>query len=379
MSGLSNLFLLTLAGFIGAVIFDYINVPAGVMLGALFAVSILKIAGCPLQASPNFFNEIVLVMLGYHMGANLTKSVIKQYKFLLVPIIMVIMWSIIIVIVLGYFLYLTTDLDLYTSMLSSSAGGLPEVSAIAIETGADITIVVIVQTFRLILTVFVFPFMIKKAEEREVISNINKKDKNPFLKEISNKARYFNINSMKQHINIKYICSNQFKKDLLIFIVTLSFALIAGNIFNKLKITAGTLIGSLLVVAGFSISGVQIKQIPNGVYNLMLILTGITVADNISIDSVKLIMQGDIIFPIIIVAVVTIITSFVIAYLIHKISGLDLSTCFLASAPGGFATMVLLAIEYDLDYMPVSIIHVFRLTAISLLIPILFSYFPNML
>jgi len=53
------------------------------------------------------------------------------------------------VFLLGVLLRSTTSLDLYTSLLSSSLGGLSGMTVIALASGADVTVVVIMQTFRL--------------------------------------------------------------------------------------------------------------------------------------------------------------------------------------------------------------------------------------
>ena len=119
-------------------------------------------------------------MFGLHIGGGLTREATKKLKEMLIPILIVITWALTILFLLGGILEKITFLDLKTAILSSSIGGLPEMTVLALATNADVSIIVIAQSFRMIGTLIVLPliiqFMVAKEGKKEIIKETNRKE-----------------------------------------------------------------------------------------------------------------------------------------------------------------------------------------------------------
>lgn len=60
---------------------------------------------------------------------------------------------------------------LYTAMLSASMGGLPEITVIALASGAGVTVIIVMHMIRMLGTILIFPLLLKWLEERETRSS----------------------------------------------------------------------------------------------------------------------------------------------------------------------------------------------------------------
>lgn len=398
---LFDLIILFAAGLTGWAVFKKLNFPAPEILGPIVLIGTLRALQVDLPQAPSFLFPAAQVVIGVFIGSMLDKNAVRELKSMIPAIVIIVAWSTSLIIIIGFLLMRYSSLDLQTALLSTSVGGLPEISVLAVASNANIAVIIVMQMVRMLLTVAFFPFLIKRLQEKKdiipgkkltgnqvgggnslfkVVENDQKdnsgnteqaKIQQPAGKRLSPEtlremAGLFikKLNSRKNQLTIH--------GSLFRFISTLGVATAGGLMLNYLQVPAGLMVGSTLFVTLVSTAGMPIYKVPKIAFRLLIITIGINLADNIVPETLSTLARLEFVLPIIIVTATIFASSLGIAYLIHRITGWDYSTCILASAPGGFTVMTALAIQQGLDPFRVSILHVCRLISIKMLLPLIF-------
>lgn len=361
-------------GSLGWLLFYLLRMPAPALLGTIAVVGALRVLGLPLPESPGFFSPLVQVVLGLYIGSKVTRETVKELKSMVLPAIIIAAWALSVVFLLGTILSRLTYLDPITAMLSSSMGGLPEMTIIALATQADLPVIIVMQAVRMILTMVLFPVILKlwvKKEEAE-------KNQEQSIPEASSNIETLDSRGVKENISapdqgfLSYETLSFIKN----IIISIIFATAGGWLFLALGVPAGGMVGATFFVAILSLSG-RVRVVPpsNKLFGVMLLAIGLMVTDNLTAGAVEVILTGNILIPIAISTVIIFATSLGVALLIHRVSGWDFPTSFLAAAPGGFTIMVTLAVSYDKNPFRVSILHLCRLLAIKSVVPFVFMFY----
>ena len=381
MEILQDTALLFLLGVCGWGLFSLLRLPAAAVLGTLTVIGALRITGYPLPPSPEYIFIVVQVLLGCFAGTKITRETVGELKTMVAPATMIVTWALSMVFVMGGLLMATTSLDLHTSLLSSSMGGLPEMTVIALASGADVTVIVVIQTIRMVSTIMVFPFIVKKwidnGDEEGNAPSLLQEDpqmqrlhffsriRDPLLREKEILAK--SLESLQNHPGAALHYSGY-------LLLTLSIAAVGGYIFLNLGVPAGAMIGAMLAVATASLAGVPVRPLPAGMFSYVFIAAGIMVSGSISPDTLEVLMAGSLLMPVLLSTALSFLTALGVAFLIHRVVGWDYPTCFLAAAPGGFTVMTTLAIKYGRDPFRVSLLHLCRLIALKVVVPLVFMF-----
>lgn len=375
-------------GVVGWFLLAAIRMPAAEVLGPVLLIGAMRALNPDLPLSPPFLFSVVQVVIGIFIGSMLNRDTVRELKPMIFPALIVIGWALSIIFIIGFFLARYTALDLYTAMLSASMGGLPEITIIAMASGAGVAVIVVTHMLRLLITIFTFPFILKwfakkipgsvnsaggaftSAAGNLAGSNLpDKKGKvGPITLELKSRVKlFFSFETLKRHHRSIRISWAR-------ILFTLAVAASGGLIFMKLGVPAGLLVGSTVFIASASVAGAEISRLSPRLFDLLLVYIGITIADYISFEMISTMGNRDLLVPILIATVIIFATSFLISWVICKVTGWDYPTCFLSAAPSGFTLMTLLAVKYGLDPVKVSMLHLCRLLSIKLFLPFLFMY-----
>lgn len=384
MDLLTDTVILFLLGFLGWGLFTLIKFPVPALLGTIFLVGGLRAANIAVPLLPEFIYPLVQLMFGLQIGSGLTREATKKFKEMLIPLLIVTTWALTILFLLGYIAEKVTFLDLKTAILSSSVGGLPEMTVLALATNADVSIVVIAQTLRMIGTFIGLPliihFMVAKEGGKNKNSRKNNRETSAWFKTLFiDKAQkvYVNLLSIIRKaghpIQLFSLCCNKgFLKTCKIIFLSITIALVGGSLFYYIGVPAGLMVGSTFFIALASIKGLEVITVPKGFIGVIQIGLGLEVSKNISKETFEVLASGELLITLLLLTLITIITSFVIALIVHKISKWDLATCLMACAPAGFTVMVALAIDYGKNSIQVTMLHMVRVLAIKICVPIFF-------
>lgn len=380
-------------GVVGWLVFSFLKLPVPGILGTMVFIGALRIMEVDIPYAPGFISPIVQIILGIFIGSKITRETVKDLKSLLKPALLIITWTMGIVFIFGYGLHRVSELDLFTAILSSSMGGLPEMTILSMETSADITTVVIMHTVRMMATMFMFPIIFKRfmtRKDKTLMDTVVDEDPDKIMKEgkkpdspertLEEKLGILSFlaplvrdfKKFRRKLRMLFSSKEKFISSFKIRGVSIGVAALGGYLFYRFGVPAGGMVGAMVFIAVASIYGVKIKAPSSFTFEFLLIGIAITISDNFSRETLDMLTSGELVLPVVLSTVVVFGTSLLVALLLGKVTDWDFPTCFLAAAPAGFTVMSTLAIKYDKNPFIVSMLHLGRIMSIKLVVPFAF-------
>lgn len=356
----SAIIVLFLLGLFGGFVFKMLKLPAPLLLGPLVAVSIGNLAGMSFPPLPTWFDNSAQVILGFYLGSSITRDNLHEIKAVSLPALAISAWSLVITFVLGYFVYRTTALSLPTAILSASPGGAPEVSILALSVNADVTTVTVIQMARLFAVLLLTPLLSKKFHT--VSKSLTRITTTKYVHSLSieSAAPISNHNN-----NIRSFTGKMLNPGLLI-------AVLGGFLFYSLQIPAGFMVGAMITVGISSVSGLKIKPLPELFRAAAYIGIGVLIGQYFTREALMNVAE---IYPVVLIVTgLMLLSCAALAVIISKTMGWKMSTCLLATAPGGLITLTAVATEMDSDPLKVSLLHMARLITIKLTLPLVIIF-----
>ncbi len=149
-------------GTAGGALFLLAHLPGGLISGAMIAVGVAAIAGRPLTMPP-ILTQTVLVLLGISLGSLVSRQLLQHmgaYPLTIGLLALATFCS-----TLGSSLYLQRvhGWDRTSAFLAGSPGALSQITMLAIERGADVSAIAVVQTMRVIILTAALPLLLVLA------------------------------------------------------------------------------------------------------------------------------------------------------------------------------------------------------------------------
>jgi uncharacterized protein len=146
-------------GAAGGALFLWAHFPGGLISGAMIAVGIAAMAGRPL-ALPPILTQAVLVLLGISLGSLMSRQLLQHigaYPLSIALLALATFCS-----TFGSSLYLQRihGWDQTSAFLAGSPGALSQITMLAIEKGADVSAIAVVQTMRVIILTAALPMLL---------------------------------------------------------------------------------------------------------------------------------------------------------------------------------------------------------------------------
>jgi len=145
----------------GGYLGKYSRFPAGTMLFPLMAGLIMKAAGLFNPALLCGIYEATYIVLGINVGMKYTKQFILSVLKVIPLMVVFTLLLIIICAGMGWALTALLGIDLLTTYLATTPGGINSVIIAAYESGSNFSLVVTVQIFRLLIIVMAGPLVIR--------------------------------------------------------------------------------------------------------------------------------------------------------------------------------------------------------------------------
>lgn len=152
--------LFALVGLGGALLAHQLHIPAGLMIGPLLAVLLLKLADSHLGQAPRVFGETGKILLGTFVGATYNRAALAQLGDLLLPTVLTTLILIGSGVCLAWLLSQWTELDMGTALFSLTPGGIQEMIAVCEESGADVAAVTMLQFLRHLSVLVLVPAVV---------------------------------------------------------------------------------------------------------------------------------------------------------------------------------------------------------------------------
>jgi uncharacterized protein len=146
-------------GTAGGMLFLWAELPGGLISGAMIAVGVAAIAGRPLTMPP-LLTQAVLVLLGISLGSLMSRQLLQHVSAY--PLTIGLLALATFCSTFGSSLYLQRihGWDRTSAFLAGSPGALSQITMLAIERGADVSAIAVVQTMRVILLTAALPLLL---------------------------------------------------------------------------------------------------------------------------------------------------------------------------------------------------------------------------
>ena len=332
----SKKFLLVIIISIPSAIFaDYFNIPLAWMIGPMIAVSIAALNGLKIYM-PRLALSSILIILGLHIGNYIDQSLLGQMVGWIWTTIIMFGYIIVSIVIVSKYLQKFSGYKEKTSIFSAAPGALGPLMILAEYEKSDLSQVATAHLIRLIIIITVFPFIIVNFSATESLE-MEKFD---------------------------YMSQNHWYLVLLI-IVSIIFIFF----FDKAKIPAALLSGTLVASGILQILDIASYKLPDSSINFCLLILGASVGCRFANKTVREVATNS--FHGLVATLLLVILGLIAAFIATFFVDNNFLTLILSFCPGGIYEVAVIAIAFDLEPDFVAFHHIIRLLFILFVIPII--------
>ncbi|MGA7993288.1 MAG: AbrB family transcriptional regulator [Bradyrhizobium sp.] len=146
-------------GAAGGALFLFAHLPGGLISGAMIAVGGAAIAGRPLVV-PAHLTQTVLVLLGISLGSLVSRQLLQHVGAYPLTIGLLALATFCATFGSSLYLQRVHGWDRTSAFLAGSPGALSQITMLAIERGADVSGIAVVQTMRVIILTAALPMLL---------------------------------------------------------------------------------------------------------------------------------------------------------------------------------------------------------------------------
>ena len=146
-------------GTAGGALFLWAHLPGGLISGAMIAVGVAAIAGRPLSVPP-ILTQTVLVLLGISLGSLVSRQLLQHVGAYPLTIALLALATFCSTFGSSVYLQRIHGWDQTSAFLAGSPGALSQITMLAVEKGADVPAIAVVQTMRVIILTAALPMLL---------------------------------------------------------------------------------------------------------------------------------------------------------------------------------------------------------------------------
>ncbi len=337
-------------GLAGASLGHRARVPAGAFMGALVGVgAALGLLGFPEISPPPLAGEALQVMVGVIVGLRITRDSVLSGARTLLPATVLATVFLASGVAAAAAAVSLTGMDPVTALFAAAPGGLTEMTSVGASLGADGPAVAAVHLVRLLLVILVANLLLARARTRSAPET---------------DARYEASAGSSRFGGLPKLGA------------VAGAGLVIGTLgLAATPLPAAGVIGAL-IGAGIVRLWMQGPVPERGFSLLVQTLSGGIIGLGFSARFFETLAQ--LAGATVVVNLVQMLVWLVAGYVLVRIFGFDPRTASFASAPGGMGTLLSITGETDADLVKVAFIHLLRLSATILVVPLLVAtYFAG--
>jgi len=318
-----------------AIIADFFNIPLAWFLGPMLVTSLASLMGLKI-VMPRLILSFILILLGLYIGNYIDKSLFAQMHQWFWTSLIMFVYIIISVLIVSKYLKKFSKYEKKTSIFSAAPGALGPLMILAENEKTDLSQVATSHLIRLIIIITVFPFIVNSFYEVKGIQVTQELIQN-------------------QNLNHLFI------------LIFLSIILIYS--FEKLKIPAALLSGTLVASGFLQITEIATFQISPDIIDYCLLFLGASVGCRFANKTFSEIGRNALhsFIATFLLVILGIVAALVAGLIIDK----NFFTLLLLYCPGGIYEVAVISIFFDLDPEFVSFHHIIRLLMILFIVPIM--------
>jgi uncharacterized protein len=318
-----------------AIVADYINIPLAWMLGPMIITSIGALAGLKVKM-PKLALSSILIILGLHIGNYIDQNLFNQMINWIWTSVIMLIYIIVCILIVSKYLQKYAGYEQKASIFSAAPGALGPLMILAENEKTDLSQVATSHLIRLIIIITVIPFIIvnNAVTETLIIDDFNYMSQN--------------------HLN-------------LLFLIVASLIFIF--IFDKIKVPAALLSGTLFASGLLQITDVASYKLPDASINFCLLILGASVGCRFAQKTVKEIANNSL--HSLVATTILVLLGLIAAYVATFFVDTNILTLILSFSPGGIYEVAIIAIAFDLEPDFVAFHHIIRLLFILFMVPII--------
>jgi membrane AbrB-like protein len=324
-----------------AIITDYFNIPLAWFLGPMIVTSIAALSGLKILM-PKIVLSFILIILGLHIGNYIDQNLFNQMINWIWTSFIMLIYIIICILVVAKYLQKFSGYSKKASIFSAAPGALGPLMILAENEKTDLSQVATSHLIRLIIIITVIPFIIVNNTNTDVL--------------VIDNFDYMSQN----HLN-------------LILLIIASFFFIF--IFDKIKVPAALLSGTLFASGLLQITDIASYRLPDETVNFCLLILGSSVGCKFAEKTVKEIANNSL--HSIVATTILVVLGLLAAYVATFFVDTNILTLILSFSPGGIYEVAVIAIAFDLDPDFVAFHHIIRLLFILFTVPIILRIFDK--
>ena len=322
----------------GALIAEYFNVPLAWFLGPMLITSLISLGGVKTKM-PRLVLSTVLIFLGLYIGNYIDQSLFSQIHQWLWTSLIMLAYIVVSVLLVSKYLEKFSGYEKKTSIFSAAPGALGPLLILAEDQKSDLSQVATSHLIRLIIIITVFPFVVNSLHDTENIKNT------------------------------EIIIENQ---NIISLLILVSVSIILIIIFDKFKIPAALLAGTLVASGFLQITEVASYKLPDNVVDYCLLILGSSVGCRFANKTFNEIAKNA--FHSFVATFFLVILGLFAALVAGLVIDKNFFTLLLSYCPGGIYEVAVIAIFFDLDPEFVSFHHIIRLLLILFIVPIILRF-----
>ena len=330
-----NFFLVILISIPSAIVADYFAIPLAWMLGPMIITSLAALSGLKIKM-PKLALSSILIILGLHIGNYIDQNLFNQMINWIWTSVIMLIYIIVCIFIVSKYLQKYSGYGQKASIFSAAPGALGPLMILAENEKIDLSQVATSHLIRLIIIITVIPFIVvnNAVTETIIIDDFNYMDQN--------------------HLN-------------LFFLVVASLIFI--YIFDKIKIPAALLSGTLFASGLLQITDIASYKLPDASINFCLLILGASVGCRFAEKTVKEIANNSL--HSLVATTILVLLSLVAAYTATFFVDTNILTLILSFSPGGIYEVAVIAIAFDLEPDFVAFHHIIRLLFILFMVPVI--------
>ncbi len=142
-----------------ALLLDWLNFPAGALIGAMIAIAGLKLSGNMVWDMPGALRFGALVVIGWDLGTKFNPELVSTVTNNIVPLVLVVATFLVMGWVLAWVLWKLGLMDPVTAVLATSPGGLVQMGALTADMEANAALVVGFHLLRIVSVLLSVPLV----------------------------------------------------------------------------------------------------------------------------------------------------------------------------------------------------------------------------
>ena len=314
---------------------ELLNIPLAWFLGPMLATSIASLMGLKI-IMPKLVLSSILILLGLYIGNYIDKNLFSQIHQWAWTSLIMLVYIIISVLIVSKYLQKFSNYGKKTSIFSAAPGALGPLMILAEDEKTDLSQVATSHLIRLIIIITVFPFVVNSFYSGESIA---------IPEEVINNQNFF---------------------QLILLILT---SLLVIYLFNKLKVPAAILSGTLIASGFLQIADIATYKFSTNIIDYCLLILGASVGCRFADKSFNEIAKNALhsFIATFLLVLLGLLAAFVASLIIDK----NFFTLILSYSPGGIYEVAVIAIFFNLDPEFVSFHHIIRLLMILFIVPIM--------